>query len=193
MSSGERMEEPPRPRATVTDEGGVMRVVIPARRHWFVTIFLTGWLGCWAVGEVAALRAVFTSAPRLGVIFLSFWMVAWTAAGAFAFWFWLWSVRGREVIILDGTAFTVRRESPIYARVQMFDQTRVKDLRIAPRPMAWQGYGGGAASGAGVGPIAFDYGAKTYQFGSGVDEAEAKELVAAMHTRFPSLGSERSQ
>lgn len=36
----------------------------------------------------------------------------------------------------------------------------------------------------GVGMIAFDYGARTYRFGRGVDEAEAKQLVAELQRRL---------
>lgn len=33
--------------------------------------------------------------------------------------------------------------------------------------------------------IAFDYGAKTYRFGESLDEAEARQIVALIHQRFP--------
>jgi hypothetical protein len=35
--------------------------------------------------------------------------------------------------------------------------------------------------------IAFDYGAKTYRFGAGVDEAEAQAIVDTLRERWPSL------
>ena len=39
------------------------------------------------------------------------------------------------------------------------------------------------------GPLAFDYGAKTIRFGSGVDEAEARVILASIRTRFPELAT----
>jgi len=42
------------------------------------------------------------------------------------------------------------------------------------------------------GHIAFDYGAKTYRFGAGVDEAEAKQIVKQIVDRYPSLASDEA-
>ncbi len=37
----------------------------------------------------------------------------------------------------------------------------------------------------GEGLIAFDYGARTFRIGSGVDEAEAKQVILIIQQRFP--------
>ena len=39
--------------------------------------------------------------------------------------------------------------------------------------------------GKGEGVIAFDYGAKTFRFGSGLDEAEAKMILIEIAQRYP--------
>lgn len=36
-----------------------------------------------------------------------------------------------------------------------------------------------------AGTIAFDYGAKTYRFGKNLTDAEARQIVALIHERFP--------
>jgi hypothetical protein len=36
-----------------------------------------------------------------------------------------------------------------------------------------------------MGSIAFDYGARTFRFGSGVDEAEAKQILAEIQQKYP--------
>ena len=38
--------------------------------------------------------------------------------------------------------------------------------------------------GVGGGVLAFDYGARTYRFGAGLDEAEAKQVVIAIKQRY---------
>ncbi len=40
-----------------------------------------------------------------------------------------------------------------------------------------------------VGTLAFDYGAKTFRFGAGIDEAEAKQIVAEIQNKFPQYRS----
>jgi hypothetical protein len=37
----------------------------------------------------------------------------------------------------------------------------------------------------GGGTIAFDYGAKTFRFGGGLDEAEASHLIELLKSRYP--------
>jgi hypothetical protein len=40
----------------------------------------------------------------------------------------------------------------------------------------------------GNGTVAFDYGARTYRFGRGIDEAEAKQVVAELRPRLEPPG-----
>jgi hypothetical protein len=35
------------------------------------------------------------------------------------------------------------------------------------------------------GSLAFDYGARTFRFGTSIDEAEAKQIVAEIQQKFP--------
>jgi len=39
------------------------------------------------------------------------------------------------------------------------------------------------------GPIAFDYGSRTFHFGAGLDEAEAFDIVRFFTQRFPQLAA----
>ena len=61
----------------------------------------------------------------------------------------------------------------------------ISNLRVSPQPfnpfnfsasLQFWGVGGGA--------IAFDYGARTYRFGGGVDEAEANQIIATIKERY---------
>jgi hypothetical protein len=40
-----------------------------------------------------------------------------------------------------------------------------------------------------IGAVAFDYGAATFRFGAGIDEAEAKQIVAEIQQKFPQYRS----
>jgi hypothetical protein len=73
-----------------------------------------------------------------------------------------------------------------FGNVREFDLAEVRDLRIdRPYPgittLTWNS----PAQMFGTGTIAFDYGAKTFRFGLGLDESEARQLVARLNSRHP--------
>ena len=63
----------------------------------------------------------------------------------------------------------------------------VADLRVSAvlstDPFGWSA--GMRFWGLGGGLVAFDYGAKTFRVGAGIDEAEAKRIVDALRARMP--------
>ena len=190
------MIQPAPPRATIADEPEGLRITIPARRYWYAIVFLALWSVGWFFAEKATLFQVFDpeTAPP-GKAFLTLWLLLWTAAGAFVIYTWLWIVSGREVLLFDATSLTISRETALFARARNFDADNVRDLRTAPTMgpcslmdarstfVLWGLTGG---------HIAFDYGAKTYSFGAGVDEAEAKQIVKQIVDRYPSLASDKA-
>lgn len=56
---------------------------------------------------------------------------------------------------------------------------RSMDDRLAAMSAESWGFRGGS--------MAFDYGAKTYRFGFGVDELEAHQIMEALHKAAPTL------
>lgn len=186
------MIEPTPPRATVTDEPDGLRIDIPARRHWAAILFLAAWSIGWLLGEVAVPFQIFDPATdSVSKGFLSLWELGWTVAGAGIFYIWWWFVSGHEVLLFDPTLLIVTRRTTLFSRNQRFDLSQMEDLRASPvtsnRSLA-DVRGFFAAYGISGGHIAFDYGAKTYRFGAGIEEAEAKQIVALIKSRFPALG-----
>ncbi|HEX9574576.1 MAG TPA: hypothetical protein VF994_10795 [Myxococcales bacterium] len=182
---------PARMRSTMAEENGVVRVRIPARRNWFLGLFLVVWLCGWLAGEILTLRSAFGArggARAPPTPFLLLWIAGWTVGGAFAVYAWIWNAFGREVIELDGRALIFRREPIGLPPRKEYDLLHVRNLRVVPFDGSiWSG----RESFAGMrgGPLAFDYGAKTVRFGAGVDEAEARMILDSIRTRFPELGS----
>jgi len=175
--------EPARPRATISEEPDGLRVVIPARRSWPAVGFLFVWLCGWAVGWIAVPIATLLN-PGPIIAFMLIWWVFWTIGGGFAMYALLWQLRGFEIISARSDALITRKEVFGRGRAHQFDMAHVRDLRasagsVGPwdwgASMQWWGMGGG--------PIAFDYGAKTYRVGSPLDEAEAKQIVARVKER----------
>ena len=187
--------EPARPRSTISQDPDALRVVIPSRRQWFALVFLTVWLCFWVVGEVAVGGMVLGDLLHRGLGslpgallpggFLLIWLTGWTIGGGFALFAWLWQVFGKEMVTLDGLRLGLRSDILGLHRTRLYDWQRVSDLRVSPVPYdPWRRGGNLQAWGLGAGTIAFDYGAKTYRFGGGVDEAEAKQIVNVMLGRY---------
>jgi hypothetical protein len=183
------MIRPGKPRSTVSDESDELRINIPARRHWLLVIFLAAWLCGWAVGEIAVLSSIVYGVGSRNPpppLFLVVWLIGWTVGGGFAIYAVLWQLIGKQVILVNPVALTIRDELGRPIRSRQFDLGQVRDLRasqVAYNP--WDYTSAMQVWGIGGGAIAFDYGAKTYRFGSGLDEAEAKHLVKQITQRFP--------
>jgi len=170
---------------TIMDTSQGLRVVIPCRRSWFVICFLGFWICGWAVAEVkVAMQFLNGDAPPEGEFFMLAWFGVWTVGGVLAIYALLWQVLGKEIVTVHGQMFTIQRDLAGFTFGKEYDLLHMRDLRIGqvgfnPLDLSsslqlW-GIGGGV--------IAFDSGAKTHRFGAGLDEAEAKQVVAAIKKR----------
>lgn len=173
-------------RITITDTLEGLRIVIPCSRSWFVICFLGFWICGWAVAEfMVSSQFLRGDAPPERELFMLAWFGVWTVGGLLAIYAWLWQVMGKEIVTVHGQIFRTRRDiggfgfDKEYALVEMRD-LRTTPIRFNPLDLSsslqlW-GVGGGI--------IAFDYGVRTYRFGAGLDEAEAKEVVTAIKQRY---------
>ena len=95
---------------------------------------------------------------------------------------------------MHGHTLTTRRDIGGYGFDKEYDLTRVRDLRVsAMGRSAWDYSGILEFLGLGGGLVAFDYGAKTYRLGAGLDEAEAKFVVRKITDRYSNVKSDRSR
>lgn len=182
-------------RVTVTDGPGGLGLLIPPRRNWFIILFMAFWLCMWAVGEIMVpIQFLKGEIPGITVIFILAWLGVWTIGGALAIYLWLWNLMGRQIITMKGHTLTTRREIGGYGFDKEYDLTRVRDLRVsAMGRSAWDYSGILEFLGLGGGLVAFDYGAKTYRLGAGLDEAEAKFVVRKITDRYSNVKSDRSR
>lgn len=72
-------------------------------------------------------------------------------------------------------------------RTKTYLAEHVKDLRVVSMNnyLYWWWWRSMYFWGFMDGSMAFDYGAKTFHLGSGVDEAEAEDIIKAIQERFP--------
>ncbi len=181
-------------RARVREDNRGIEILIPARRRPYLAIVLGFWLMARAAGAVMAPLAFFRQHDWGGPgVFVVAWLGIWLTAGAFIIYLWLWTVLGKEVIRLDGRTLSVKRDVLGLGRTREFDWAHVADLRVWPEeggPWYYASHWGYRPVLPEPGRILFDYGARTYRFGDGVDAPEARELINRMTARFPLLSRE---
>ena len=186
-----------RARATIVDSPGHVTIVMPSRKNWFAILFLAFWMCGWLIGEVSVLRELLRARSKLGAnqpapaqlsgvggsLFLLAWLGGWTIGGCVAAYIVLWDAVGKEIVVLSGDALTIKRDILGFGRVRDFDLASVKNLRCDPvrGALASQAYSPWPGYMSGV--VAFDYGAKTYRFGGGIDEPEARDILELLESR----------
>jgi hypothetical protein len=186
---------PPGPRHTATEDRDGLVVRIPSKRNIFILAFLTFWLCGWLGGEIMVPFTFFTGAKKepAALAFMVFWLCGWTVGGGFALYIWLWHIKGCELITISPIALSIKREVFGFGRSRHFEASEIRHLRVAPftynpydfrSSLAFWGIGGGA--------LAFDYGFKTFRFGAGVDEAEARVILQTITKRLPHLIQENA-
>ena len=182
------MVQPGKARASIGRDFNGLKIVIPSKAPAFAVIFLPLWLCGWASGEVFAVRALLSNSFKSPSAFLMIWLILWTAAGMWAFYLLIWMVKGKEIIVVNGTYLTVKRDFLGWGRTLEYYLRQVNNLRAVPpafNPLDWSRSMNYWWMGAGT--IAFDYGASTKRFGLSVEESEAAAIVKEIKSAYPGI------
>lgn len=171
------------PRATIVEEPGGLRIIIPVERNWFVILYLGVFLVFFLVFVAIVLFNLSASPPKHGGFPL--FLIILIVLGISMSYPFAWNAWGQEVAYITPGSLVVRREIFGIGRSQEFDLAHVREMRARQPyvPVWWRMYPLGKPPGS----ISFDYGAKTYSFGEGLDEAEAKGIVESVGKRFPTI------
>ncbi len=203
--------QPARARHSIQEEGLTLKIIIPSRKNILIIAFLFFWLFVWAIGEVtvggiifSSIVGLFSKVPEImnnwltnlpsGGIFLFVWFAGWTVGGAFAIYTFLWTLVGKEITEINSDGIKIQRSIFGLGRKREYLAGYIKDIRIAPTAFDSNIFGrnrGNNIMRIPEGLLAFDYGAQTFRFGSGVDEAEAKQIFEKIRARFPQYVSRR--
>jgi hypothetical protein len=192
--------QPTKERHTLQDDGSLFKFTIPSRKNCIAIFYLGFWIIFWAFGEIMV-GSIFSKAligsyskqisdNSAGVsailfmgVFLFIWLTIWTAGGIYAIYTFLWQLAGKEVVEITNESIRYQRAILGLGRVKEYLTTHIKELRVSPLMVTHRLFGRSKV----VGLIAFDYGARTYRFGEGIDEAEAKLILEKIFLRFPLL------
>lgn len=186
---------PGKGRAVIENHGTGLHITIPARTEPFITAFLGIWLIAWAFGEIFVPYSFLIGlsdepVPVPAKLFALVWLAGWTLGGLYALSIFLWNVAGKETLELTATTLKRRKQIPIFSRSKEYAVASITDLRAASRTQAfWP-----LAINVNMmplsfrdGTIAFDYGRDTHHLGSGLDEADARYVIAEMRRRVKAL------
>ncbi|MEK6584718.1 MAG: hypothetical protein AABZ24_00125 [Nitrospirota bacterium] len=178
--------QPADSRITIADTSQELRIVMPCRRSWLVICFLGFWICGWGVGEIMVTRQLLNGdAPPGGEVFMLTWLGVWTVGGVFAIYAWLWQMMGKEILTVQGQTFTTRRNIGEFGFDKEYNLVQMRDVRVGHLGVNPFDFSSSLQLwGIGGGVIAFDYRARTYRFGVGLDEAEAKQIVTAIKQRY---------
>lgn len=177
---------PSTPRITITDQPDELRIVIPNRRSWFVIGMLAFWVCAWGVGEVMGSTTLYKGEVPPGEEGLMLaWLGVWTVSGVAALVALQWQVMGKEIVTVQGQTLQMQREGGGIGFGKEYDVQQMVNLRMEqPRFSPFDVSASLQLWGIGGGVIAFESGGKTRRFGTGLDEAEAKQVVEALKRRF---------
>jgi hypothetical protein len=173
-------------RATLSTSPKGLEITIPSRKNIFLILFLAVWLIGWAVGEVTVPSIFIKGNKDTGALFFVVaWFVAWTIGGAIAIYTWLWNVAGKEKVTINNLSLTIKRELFGYGREKEYEASHISNLRVSPQPFNPFNFSASLQFwGIGGGVLAFDYGSRTYRFGSGIGEAEANHIIERIKEQY---------
>jgi len=173
------MELPYQGRAIIEDNFDSVRITIPSKRNYFITLFMCVWLCGWFFGETTAIRTVLNSTNRGADMFMIVWLTGWTLGGIFVLKTIYWQFLGKECIEIGKGVLIMKRQGDPLSKTTFYDLNSCESFRIQDDQIN-TGFGRYNWSFNGrntIGTIAFDYGMKTIRFGENIDEAEGKYLL----------------
>jgi hypothetical protein len=197
------------PNYTFEDSGKTLRLVMPYKGLWLEIVFqilATLLLGTLFVGSLAGIvdssASLISSGPLpigIWILFSVGWLISFSVSGFDL----LWNLRGYEVIEINKNYITIQHQifGKGYARklsapridAVFLSQYKVDAISLVlfKRGLRFFDFGHGKI-GVNSGKTWFGR-IKTFRFGSILDDIEAKEIVAAIHKRFPHYKGQSNQ
>lgn len=181
----------------LSDHGGVLQIELPKGTNWVELILATATTALFTKILLPAALHSFRQRPwHPGNHMLIYGGFGFALSLASCVFLWVWALLGKQFLTLDGVTLVHRREVFGIAFSREYDWRAVQDFRMRLQAAAESLPSAPAArlvsNLAGAAVMAFDYGARTYELGRGLDESSTRELVTLINQRFPSAASAAS-
>ena len=180
------MESPYAGRAIIQDNFDHVVITIPAKKNWFIIIFVGFWMCGWFFGETMASGSIFRGNFGGDNAFEIFWLCGWTVGGIFALNMLLWNLIGKEIVTVYPGTITVRRTGTIFFSNKTYDLNEAKHFRAEQnyyQDNYWGNRSGNSFLGQNNGTIKFEYGMKTIKFADSMDEAEGNYILDILKSK----------
>lgn len=139
----------------------------------------------WVYVEIIILKQLFNTESRGPDAFIVFYACGWILSGLLAIFIWLWNNKGREIIRVSDSELYRSREYVWFSRSKVYYSNQIRNLRVVEiTPASIEMSGGMEFWGLTGGAIMFDYEAGVGKIGLGLDEAEAKQIIEVIKTRY---------
>jgi hypothetical protein len=136
-------------------------------------VFLSFWLCAWTFAGYQAWRSLFHHFS----LFLCIWLIGWACGELWACFAVLYGLGGKQIIVANAETLTCRTEIFGVGRTRSYRALEMTNLCFQPTR--------GRGRSKRPSRIAFDYGSKTVGFGGGLVEADALELISRIRQRCP--------
>jgi hypothetical protein len=180
--------KPPAPKHKTENLADKLIISMPSRKILPFILVFGIWSLMWLGVETGSIAVIFTTREYdfLSVIFFTIWFVIWNLLGGFLLYNLLWQLIGREEIQITNQSITISQVILGYKRSKEYLAEHIKDLDIAWASMQDLIFRRMSVPlVANFGMIAFDYGARTFKFAGGIEEAEAKQIIAEIQQKYP--------
>jgi hypothetical protein len=184
--------EPSLPRYKLEQTPVGIRAVMPARWNLLLIIILALWLVGWTWGQFTVISLLSNPNFKTPRTFLIVWVLGWTIGGAMALLGILWQLFGKEILAVEDGTLTHRIDILGFGRSRVYSVNRITQLHTvdhSPNMFRSRYAWAPPLLGTDIGPIVFDYGARTIHLAQSLDEAEARMLIAELLKYMPNAVS----
>jgi len=150
-------------------------IVIPSPANILGVLFLSFWLVAWAFFEAFVPWQILVGKTALNGSIIG-WLSLWTVFGVAAIYVWLWMVRGKEFVRVTPTMIGIRRSVWSHGVERQYQAAHISGLRLVIERRSWWSEDDSPSPGN-QGPLVFDYGERTVRFGNGLRDEEAAEIL----------------
>jgi hypothetical protein len=158
-------------------------IEIPAKRNYFVLVFLAIWIIPWTFGGLfAGNELFFGGAPVSANLFLLVWMVGWAFGWGVVVYNILWQLFGYEMVFVTAGSLVLERRIFISFRRKIFAVAQIKNMISNANSLTAD-----KKSAIGNPSVCFQYGAKTIRFAFDLNTANTGYLLEILKKDMPSV------
>lgn len=173
-----------RPKYRIEWKEGVEQLRLPAKKTWFGSALLSGWLLSWGGGKAVLLH--------LQEPVTALWFILWMLVLASSTVFLAGQLAGADIIRIHQNELSITRRAGPFVRTWCYSTRLIGNLRIDTSRWTGEDTDGNQYmpyTKQQWGSVRFDYGAETIYLAPHVDAPEASQIADWLRRRLPAAAS----